>query len=372
MQNRNIVLIGFRGTGKTTFGKALAKELKLPFIDLDQEIEFVANNKIHKIIANYGWQHFRELEQKIVQDFTRNFSGILASGGGTIENSKNLQNLKKKGKFVFLNPDFVEVKKYLLSETSRPRLNPDVSLSQEIDDMWQQRKNIYSATADFEVKPDLTGKPKIEAQKIIDSLPSDIFPKKPKNKNIAIFASTKGTTFQGLLDAKKRGRIPNINITLFLTNKSKCQALQKAKTAKIKNIEICLSQKGEDLIEYDRDIINILRDFKPDNILLMGWMKILSSLFCDQFGEISLNAHPSLLPKFAGLMGNDVHEKVLEEEEKYTGVSIHKVITEVDAGDIVTQKKVKITKDDTVETLKIKVQKQEILAFCEVLEQEKI
>jgi len=127
-------------------------------------------------------------------------------------------------------------------------------------------------------------------------------------------------------------------------------------------------EKGMTREEYDRDLMNFLRETNPDFILLAGWMRILSSLYCEQFGDITINVHPSLLPKFAGIKGDEVHQKVLDEEERYTGTTLHRVSAEVDTGETVLQRKVLVDETDTVESLRQKVQKQEVLGFCEFLE----
>jgi len=369
MLNQNIVLIGFRGAGKSTFGRAIADQLGLPFADLDEEIEFVTGMTIPAYTERFGWQQFREVEQKVAHDFCRNFSGIVASGGGTIENSKNLQNLKKTGKFLFLNPAFRDVRKYLLKDTSRPRLNPDIPLAQEIDQAWDQRKGIYGATGDFEVIPDIKNENVTEeAAKIVSQIPENVLPKVPQPKRVAIFSSSNGTTMEGLFEAQKRGRIPNIEFCLFVSDNKDAEAIAKAKALGIKDIEIIEPQKGEDTEDYDREVMNLLREFKPDYILLAGWMRIFSKLYCDQFGDVTLNAHPSLLPKYAGLKDTEIHQQVLEYEDKYTGATIHRIVAEVDAGDIVAQRKVLVEEHDEAASLKEKVQKQEILGFCEVLE----
>ena len=364
----NVVLVGFRGCGKTTFGRKLAQVSGQPFADLDEQIEFFLGESIYDFVDKHGWQEFRAVEQKVTHDFCRNYSGILATGGGTLENSKNLQNLKKSGKFVFLNPDFQSEKQYLLKDGTRPRLNTEISHEEEIDLAWNQRKDIYSAIADVEVAPDMEASVDQEIKKITNQLPSNFLPPQPPHKRVAILASTNGSSFQGVLDAQKIGRIPNAEFTLFVTNKPNCNALEKAKKANIPNIEVFASEKGETKEEYDRQLINMLRIHKPDAILLVGWMKVLSKLFCDQFGKITYNTHPSLLPKYAGMMGDKIHEQVLEDEEKYAGCTIHRVSDELDGGEIVLQRKVLVDSEDSVESLRLKVQKQEMLGFCELLE----
>lgn len=369
MKKKNIVLTGFRGCGKKEFGLALGQVTGLPFVDIDTEVEFILGKPSGDFIEERGWQVYREIEQKVAHDVCRNFSGIVATGEGTIENSKNLDNLKKTGHFIFVNPNFSDVKKRLLQDDSyslRDRLNPDIPLAQEIDQLWQQRKNIYQAVSDGEINPDINQPEKEEAERILPSLKS-VLPKPPAPKKVMVLGSTKGSTFQGVLDAQKKGRIPNVSFLMFVSDKPDCEALKKAKKAKIKT-QVIAPEKKESREDYDRKIINLIRQQNPDLILLMGWMRILSPLYCEQFQNITLNVHPSLLPKYAGLMNLEVHEKVLENEERYTGCTIHKVSSEVDGGDNVLQRKILIDENDTPETLQKKVQKQEILAFCEVLE----
>ena len=368
MKKQNIVLVGFRGCGKTTFGRALARVTGLPFADLDAEVEFLIGEPISDFVAKHGWQEFREMEQRVAHDFARNFSGIIATGGGTIENSKNLQNLKKTGLFVFLNPNFSDVRAYLLSpENVRPSLNPDLTPAQEIDQMWAQRKDIYAATSEIEVNPDLKGDPEIEAQKILAAIPERLRPDRPSPKKVLILSSSRGSTMQGVFDAQQKGRIPNVEFSGFITDKPQAESLTKAKKAGIARIEVFEAGSLE-RAAYDQQIMDVIRVIKPDAILLMGWMRILSSQYCEQFGSITVNVHPSLLPKFAGLMGDDVHAKVLEYEEKYTGCTLHRVTAEVDGGETVLQRKTIVDEQDTIESLRHKVQKQEILGFCEYLE----
>ncbi len=371
MKKQNIVLVGFRGAGKARFGQAIAKVLGLPFADLDAEVEFVLGESIEHFVEKFGWQEFRAVEQRVVHDFSRNFSGVIATGGGTIENSKNLQNLKKNGFFVFLNPSFMKIRKFLLREAEKgnyQRVNPELTLIQEIDQLWRQRKDIYSATADVEVMPEFDGKELEEAKKIVEQLPANILPIAPPVKKVALFSSSNGSTIQGLFDAQAKGRIPNVEFSLFVTDKPDSGALKKAKKQGIKLCEILETQTEETREEYDRALINILRNQQPDVVLLAGWMRILSPLFCEQFGPITWNVHPSLLPDHAGLMGDAVHKEVLNDGDRYTGCSIHRVSSEVDAGEMVLQRKIPVEENDTVDSLRVKVQRQEVLGFCEGLE----
>ena len=85
-------------------------------------------------------------------------------------------------------------------------------------------------------------------------------------------------------------------------------------------------------------------------------MKVLSSNFIKSFGFTIINIHPSLLPKYKGL---DTHKRILKNKEKYSGCTVHFVTSKLDSGKIISQKKIKIEKNETVNSLKTKILKQE-------------
>ena len=110
-----------------------------------------------------------------------------------------------------------------------------------------------------------------------------------------------------------------------------------------------------------------LKEHNVDLILLIGFMRILSSTFCKNWSGKILNVHPSLLPKYAGGMDTNVHEEVLKNNDEETGCTIHLVTDEVDGGPIIIQKKCKVDSNDTIDSLKSKVQSLEGEAFLEVI-----
>lgn len=119
--------------------------------------------------------------------------------------------------------------------------------------------------------------------------------------------------------------------------------------------------------EAEKEIVAKLKEHRVELVLLIGWMKILTSVLVDNFRGRIWNVHPSLLPKYGGGMNLDVHKAVLENKETETGCTIHQVTEEVDAGKILCQKKLDIAPDDTPESLKDKVQVLEQQAFVETL-----
>jgi phosphoribosylglycinamide formyltransferase 1 len=147
-----------------------------------------------------------------------------------------------------------------------------------------------------------------------------------------------------------------------ISNKKDAFILERAKKHGIKTIFLDSTEiKPREF--YDSKLIQIIEKEKPDLILLIGWMRILSEKFCKKFENKIINIHPSLLPDFAGGKDLNVHEEVIKTGKKITGCTLHFVTEKVDEGPIIMQKKVLIEENETPETLKEKVQKaeQEIL-----------
>ena len=103
-------------------------------------------------------------------------------------------------------------------------------------------------------------------------------------------------------------------------------------------------------------ILKDLRKKKVKLICLAGYMKILSKNFITKFNGKILNIHPSLLPKYKGL---NTHKRAIENNEKFSGCTVHSVNSKLDSGKIILQKKVKINKKDNHKTLKKKILRQE-------------
>lgn len=179
---------------------------------------------------------------------------------------------------------------------------------------------------------------------------------------IAILASTNGTILPDILTADYSG---NVEFCVLLTNKETCGAREKAEQRGIPSI--FLSAVGKSREEWDIEALHILQEYQVDLVLLVGFMRILSSVFISAFPGRILNVHPSLLPKFSGGMDTDVHTEVLESGERETGATIHLVTEDVDAGPIVLQKSVPVLEGDTSETLKNRVQAVEKEIFPEAI-----
>ena len=177
-----------------------------------------------------------------------------------------------------------------------------------------------------------------------------------KKINLAIFASTKGTDLQAIIDAKKSGSLDKVSLKFVLSDKKDSGALEKARNGGIK--DIFLDPKGKKRKEYDRECLRICKENNVDLILLIGYMRIISSVLIESYKNRIINIHPSLLPKYPG-MDLDVHKAVLEAGEKETGCTLYFIDEGVDTGRIISQERVAILHGDTPKSLKKRVQEKE-------------
>jgi len=167
----------------------------------------------------------------------------------------------------------------------------------------------------------------------------------------AVFISGTGSNLQSLIKFSKIKKSP-ISIDLIITNNPKAKGLRFAKQFKIK--KKILNFKNKNFSE--RKLLSFLKINNIEMICLAGFMKILSKNFIKKFKGKILNIHPSLLPKYKGL---NTHKRALKNKEKYSGCTVHFVNSRLDSGKIILQKKVKITKNETENSLSKKILVQE-------------
>ena len=172
--------------------------------------------------------------------------------------------------------------------------------------------------------------------------------------NLAVLASGKGSNFEAINRAIKIGKL-DAKINLLIVNNKDCLARKKASDYGI-HCEYIDHRKFQDRNTYDESIVNTLKKFDIDTVIMAGWMRIVTSTLINAFPDRIINIHPSLLPSFKG--GNAINQALLA-GVKITGCTAHKVIKEVDSGEILAQAAIKITKDDNLETLTKKIQEQE-------------
>jgi phosphoribosylglycinamide formyltransferase-1 len=175
---------------------------------------------------------------------------------------------------------------------------------------------------------------------------------------IAVFVSGGGTNLQALIDAEKSGIIKSGEIVLVLSSNPKAYALERAKNAGIKGVTVS-RKECKDSAEFESRIISELEASGAELIVLAGFMSILSADFTRKYENRIINVHPSLIPSFCGkgYYGLAVHEAALAYGVKVTGATVHFVNEIPDGGKIISQKAIKIRKNDTPETLQKRVMK---------------
>ena len=163
----------------------------------------------------------------------------------------------------------------------------------------------------------------------------------------AVFISGRGTNLKSLIKFSKK-KNSQINIKLIISNTNKAKGLKYSKVYKIQKKVIDFKNKNI----AEKKLLNLLSKKKIRFICLAGFMKILSKKFIKKFSGKIVNIHPSLLPKYKGL---NTHQKALKNNDKYSGCTVHYVTDKVDSGKIILQKKVKIKRKDSLNTLTKKV-----------------
>ena len=181
---------------------------------------------------------------------------------------------------------------------------------------------------------------------------------------LGVLGSTKGTDLQAILDAINNGQL-DAEVSVVGSNRESAYILERAKNHGVPFFFI--SHKGKAREAFDREMTTVMQNYGVELVLLIGFMRILSVEFCREWRDRILNVHPSLLPKYAGGMDTNVHDEVIKNGDAETGCTIHFVTEKVDAGPILIQKKCNVTSDDTIESLKTKVQALEGDAFIEAI-----
>lgn len=151
---KNIILIGYRCTGKTSVGKKLSERLDLPFFDTDDLIIEQAGMSISKIVGNGGWDLFRKKEKEAIKRLSSMNKSIISTGGGAFENQENGEALKKNGLFVWLTADVKTITERMLSDQNSPGRRPSLShndIETETTTILKKREPTYRELADLTV-----------------------------------------------------------------------------------------------------------------------------------------------------------------------------------------------------------------------------
>jgi shikimate kinase len=142
------VLIGYRGTGKSTVGKVLAAKLGRGLVSTDKEIVRRAGRSIPEIVAEHGWEHFRDLESEVCRDLAGQDNLVIDTGGGAILRSQNVDVLKRNGLLFWLTAAVETIAGRIGGDTQRPSLTGTKSFVEEIRAVLGERTPKYQAAAD--------------------------------------------------------------------------------------------------------------------------------------------------------------------------------------------------------------------------------
>ncbi len=145
----NIILVGFMGTGKTAVAQALARKLKMKYVDLDDVIETDAGRSINKIFAESGEDHFRYLEKEAARKVSSLDQQVVATGGGVVLDKQNMKNLSKHGIVVCLTATPAVIYSRVKGQRHRPLLKVDKP--REAIKRLLESRHPYYAKADFTI-----------------------------------------------------------------------------------------------------------------------------------------------------------------------------------------------------------------------------
>ena len=197
---------------------------------------------------------------------------------------------------------------------------------------------------------------------------------------IGVLVSGGGTNLQALLDAQKRGEIPDGEISLVIASRKKAYALERAREAGVPALALP-RRDYEKTADYDAALLTALQEAGVELVVLAGFLCVLGEKMLKGYAGRIVNVHPSLIPAFCGdgFYGLHVHEAALERGVKVTGATVHLVNEVTDGGPILLQKAVEVLEGDTPESLQKRVMEQAewvllpqaVSMLCQKIEKEK-
>jgi len=180
--------------------------------------------------------------------------------------------------------------------------------------------------------------------------------------NLAILISGKGSNMLNIIEACQTKNLRS-SVKLVISNNPNSQGIKEAKKRKIKT-SIISDQNYKNKKDFENTISQLLVKSKVNLICLAGFMKVLTKNFVTKWNKKIINIHPSLLPSFRGI---DAQKKALIQKVKYTGCTVHYVNKEIDGGEILDQRIVKISKKDSLASLKKKILIEEHKLYISVI-----
>ena len=172
---------------------------------------------------------------------------------------------------------------------------------------------------------------------------------------VGVLASGRGTDFQSLVDARKRGDL-DIDLAVLVCNVPGAPVLDRAKAAGVPAVVVDHRPFGKDRETFEQAMLKVLRDKRVELVVFAGFMRLVSASFIRAFPDRIINIHPSLLPAFPGA---HAHRDAIAAGVKVSGCTIHFVDASVDGGPIILQRAVPVHEDDTEDSLAARILDQE-------------
>ena len=173
---------------------------------------------------------------------------------------------------------------------------------------------------------------------------------------VLVMVSGGGTNLQAIIDSVKSGDITNAKLVGVISNNYGVKSLERAKNA---GIDACVVSPKDypDRAAFNQGLLDKVNSYKPDLIVLAGFLVVIPEKMIDEYENRIINIHPSLIPSFCGTgyYGPKVHEAALERGVKLTGATVHYVDKGTDTGPIIMQKAVEVKEGDTPEILQRRV-----------------
>ena len=179
---------------------------------------------------------------------------------------------------------------------------------------------------------------------------------------IGILISGRGSNMVAIVDAVKSGEIADAEVAVVISDKADAAGLAKARERGVETVVV--ERNGRSRVDHDAEIISELQKRSVELVCLAGYMRLLSPSFVQAFPNRIINIHPSLLPAFPGL---DAQHQAIEAGAKLTGCTVHYVDELLDHGEVILQREVIVSEDDTSETLSARILEQEHTVYVEAV-----
>ncbi len=150
----NIVLIGYRGAGKSVVGRLLAKRLGMEYIGMDAAIVKRAGMPIPEIVEKHGWPGFRDMESAVARELAGRDNLIIDTGGGVIERPENIETLQKNATIFWLKARVETIVARIQGGTERPALTAGKTFTEEVEEVLARRTPMYKDATNFEIETD--------------------------------------------------------------------------------------------------------------------------------------------------------------------------------------------------------------------------